>query len=103
MSSLLERPFVRVALLCGILHFVLLGLLAGLLFLLSHIPPRAANLDPLILFFQWIYDILYLPIATVRWLWPGESSPWLLNIMARIGGSAMVGLAGAGVAARRRN
>ncbi len=92
MSKLLERPFTRTAALWAVLHFVMLGLLAGLLYLLIHIPPKAANLDPLILAAQWVADVIYFPILALRWLWPGESSPWLLNVLTRLGGSVVFGL-----------
>ena len=95
MSSPLHSRFAQETALGALLHFIALALLAACLFLLIHIPPRAASLDPLILFFHWIYEGLYLPIAAIRWLWPGETSPWWLNLSVRIIGHGVVGVAGA--------
>jgi len=97
MIELLDRPLVRVAAFWALIHFVALGLISGLIFVLAHIPPKAVNLDSLILAVHWVYDLFYTPIALVRWLWPGESSPWVLNVLLRVLGSGLVGAAAAGL------
>ncbi len=96
MPSSRQKRFAQEAALGALLHFIALTLLAGGMFLLVHIPPRAAPMDSLILFFQWIYDVLYSPLAALRWLWPGEASPWWLNAGVRVLGHALVGTAAAG-------
>lgn len=93
MTKLLERPFVRDAALWAILHFVALGMMSGLLYLVVHISPRAVNLDSLILVLHGMFRLIYLPIAALRGLWPGETSPWALNAFVRLGGSVLFGVA----------
>lgn len=91
MNELWEHPLVRLAAFWAFLHFVVLALMSGLIFLLAHVPPKAVNLDSLILATHWVYGVFYSPIAFLRWLWPGESSPWVLNVLLRAAGSALVG------------
>ena len=95
MSAPSRNRFAQEVALGALLHFVGMALLSAGLFLLIHIPPRAASLDPLILFLHRIYDVLYLPLAAVRWLWPGEASPWWLNLSVRLLGHTLVGMASA--------
>lgn len=91
-----QKRFAQEAALGALLHFIALTLLAGGLFLLAHVPPRAAAMDSLILIFQWVYEVLYFPLASLRWLWPGEASPWWLNGAVRLLGHTLVGAALAG-------
>lgn len=92
MTKLLERPFIRDAALWTVLHFVALGIMSVLLSVVVHISPRAVNLDSLILVLHGIYQAIYLPIAALRGLWPGETSPGALNFLARAGGSVLFGI-----------
>lgn len=95
MAQLLEKPFFRNTVLWCILHFIALSLMSGLLYLVIHISPQAVNLDSLILLLHAVFKALYLPIAALRGLWPGETSPWAINFLARAGGSVLVGVAAA--------
>jgi hypothetical protein len=93
MAKLLEQHFFRNTVMWGILHFVAISLMSGLLYLVIHISPQAGNLDSLILVLHAIYKALYLPIAALRGLWPGETSLSAINFFARAGGSVLVGVA----------
>ena len=53
--------------------------LDGVIYLAAHVPPKAVNLDVPIRALQRVYEILRAPRFVLRWLWPGENSPLLLN------------------------
>ena len=83
-------------LLFGLLHYAVLLALAGLIFLLNHIPPKAVNLDPLILVLFKVEQVLTAPRRILLWLYPGETTPrWLpfaLNLLnSLVWGAALAG------------
>ena len=77
----MNRPFIRRVVLYALLYYVLLLALNAVIFLLSHIPPKAVNLDFLILKFGEVERILLWPRSLLRRLWPGESTPTALNYL----------------------
>lgn len=68
----------------SVFYFLVLELLDGLIFLLSHVPPKAANLDGLILKFYAVERLLAAPRGLLRSLWPWESTPPGFNILLTI-------------------
>lgn len=86
-------PFWKCALAWGLAHFICYTLLDGLLYLMIHIPPRAVNIDSLILAVHFVFKILHFPRDLLRWLWPGETSFWLLNFATKAGVSVCWGMA----------
>ena len=93
----MSRPFVKRVVLLAILHYLLFISLDGVIFFVSHIPPKAVNLDGPIRALQWVYEILRAPRALLRWLWPGEHTPSLLNWALTALNSLIWGLALAGL------
>jgi hypothetical protein len=75
----MNRQFIRRAVVYALLYYVVLLALDAVIFLLSHIPPKAVNLDFLILKFGEVERILLWPRSMLRRLWPGESTPTGLN------------------------
>ena len=74
-----DRAFCRQLGLFALLHFLLLHTLAGAAYLLSHLPTSVLHLDPFILFLERVHRMLWFPRDQLRWLWPGERTPGLLN------------------------
>jgi hypothetical protein len=94
-----RRRFVRSALLFGLLQYAVLLLLAGLIFLLNHIPPKAVSLDPLILVLFRVEQVLTAPRRILLWLCPGESTPRGLPFALAVFNSVVWGVALAGAKA----
>jgi hypothetical protein len=80
----MNRRTVTQVLVFAVLYFLVLELLDGLIFLLSHVPPKAANLDGLILKFYAVERLLAAPRGFLRSLWPWESTPPGFNILLTI-------------------
>ena len=74
-----DRALARQIVLFALLHFVLLHTLAGAAYLLSHLPTSVLRFDPAILFLERVHRVLWFPRDLLRWLWPGERTPGLLN------------------------
>jgi len=96
-SSSRRRLFLKLALLLALAHFALLCLVDGALFVAAHIPPKAFNLDGLVLFLLPAHQVLRAPRLFLQWIWPGEITPWLLTwpmapLNSLIWGSALAGL-----------
>ncbi len=96
--SWLNRRFLKLVILFSLLHFLVMVAVDGVIYLAAHIPPKAVNLDAPIRWLQQVYEILRAPRFILRWLWPGEHSPLLLNWLLTILNSLVwgVGLAGLG-------
>ena len=79
-SARSNAPTLRPAqiLLFALLHYVVLLLLAGMIFVLIHVPPKAVDLDGLILVLVQAETVLTAPRKLLLWLWPGEATPALL-------------------------
>jgi len=75
----MNRQFLRSVVLYALLYYLVLLALDAVIFLLSHIPPKAVNLDFLILKFGGLESLLLWPRSLLRRLWPGESTPTVLN------------------------
>jgi hypothetical protein len=92
------RGFLRSVLLFALLHYLALLVTAGVIFLLSHVPPKTFNLDGAILvLFQW-ENLLTAPRKLFLRLWPGELTPGWLSFVTTVLNSL---LWGAGLAALR--
>jgi len=87
------RRFLKSVVLLGVCHWLLLICLAGIIFAASHIPPKAVNLDSLILGLQRVVAFLVLPREFLLWLWPGEATPGWLPVATRILNSLIWGFA----------
>ena len=75
----MNRQFLRRVVLYALFYYVVLLALDAVIFLLSHIPPKAVNLDFLILKLGGLETLLRWPRSLLRHLWPGESTPTALN------------------------
>lgn len=73
-------------------HYALLKALDGMIFLLAHLPPKAANLDTVILMLNKVETILVAPRIFLRWLWQNETTPQALNIFLIILNSLLWGI-----------
>ena len=85
--------------LLALLHYVASLLLGGLIYLLSHAPPKAFSLDAPIL---WLVGVEAVLAAPRKWLleaWAGETTPrWLIPATTLLNSMAW-GLALAGIRA----
>ena len=68
----------------SVVYYLVFLLLNGFIYLLSHVPPKAANLDGLILKFYAVERFLAEPRVLLRSLWPWESTPPGFNILLTI-------------------
>jgi hypothetical protein len=87
------RRFLKSVVLLAVCHWLLLMCLAGIIFAASHIPPKAVNLDSLILGLQRVAAFLALPREFLLWLWPREATPGWLPAATRILNSLIWGFA----------
>ena len=71
----MKRPFLRQVFLFTFLFFLGSLLLNTLIFFLSHIPPKAINLDGLLLALVTLQRLFAWPRVLLRLLWPGENTP----------------------------
>lgn len=95
----MHRRFWKVILLFALLHYGACLLVGGVIFLLSHIPPKAVNLDRLIL---WLFDaenVLQAPRSLLLRCWWGEATPRWWSAASTVGGSLVCGAALAGLRA----
>jgi hypothetical protein len=95
----LNRRFIKQALLFAVLYYVAVLALEGIIFGLSHIPPKAINLYMLILRLGDVEKILAWPRVLLRKLWPGESTPAILNHLLSVLNCLLWGLGLAGTKA----
>src|SRR3989442_12919311 len=87
------RRFLKSVVLLAVCHWLLFICLAGIIFGASHIPPKAVNLDSLILGLQRGSAFLALPREFLLWLWPGEATPRWLPAAPRVLTSLILGFA----------
>jgi len=97
-SEASQVPAVRplTVLLFGLAHYGLLLLLAALIFFASHLPPKAVNVDGVIMVLFQAETVLTAPRKLLLWLWPGESTPGLLSVLTTFVNSLAWGCALAG-------
>ena len=98
-SSTARRRLIRQVILFALLQYTILLALSGFIFLASHFPPSAANLDSLIVGLVNIESILEGPRKLLLRLWPWESTPRGFGIVASVCNSLAWGL---GLTAMRR-
>ena|GEM_PF-5477751 len=77
----------------AVLHFVVLKAVEGTIFLVSHVPPKAVNLDGVYAFLVHIEDVLKFPRWLVDKLWRWETTPQVLPLALTIFNSAVWGAA----------
>jgi hypothetical protein len=80
----MKPQFMRQVFLFAILFLFASLLLDALIVLLSHIPPKAINLDGLLLALGSVERFFAWPRVLLRHLWPGENTPAWLNQVAYI-------------------
>jgi membrane protein YdbS with pleckstrin-like domain len=81
----------------AVLHFVVLKIVAGIIFFAQHVPPKAVNLDGVIAIIVLVEDVLVFPRWLVLKLWPWETTPAGLGLALTIFNSAVWGAALAGL------
>lgn len=89
----MSRRFFKLLLLFGLLHYFVVLCLAGILFLISHIPPKAVNLDVVILALFNVESVLTGPRKLLLRFWPGESTPGWLSFTSTVANSFLWGTA----------
>ena len=87
----MKRRVVKLALVLALLHYVVLLCISGIIFLLNHVPPKAVNLDTVILVLFNVEWILTAPRKFLLWAWPGESTPNGLSMATTILNSVLWG------------
>src|ERR1043166_9165878 len=83
--------------LVSFVHYAGLLLLTLLVFLASHVPPKAVNLESVVLALFRGETILTGPRKIMLWLWPGENTPGLLSFLATVLNSLLWGCVLAGL------
>lgn len=79
-------------LLFALLHYLVLSGVSGVVFLTSHTPPNAVNLEALVNALVAVENILVAPRKLILWLWPWEHTPSHLGLMLTCGNSIAWGL-----------
>ena len=59
----------------AVLHFVVLKAVEGIIFFVSHTPPKAVNLEVLEAVLVHVEDVLKFPRWLIIKLWPWETTP----------------------------
>lgn len=88
----MKRRFLKSVALWALLHYLALLCLEGVMFLVSHIPPKAVNLDGMILGLQYVQELLTAPRRFLLWLYPWENTPAGLGILLTLLNSLTWGL-----------
>lgn len=93
----MNRRFLKQVLLFALLYFLVSFVLDGVIFLLSHVPPKVVNLDSFLLKLGSVEQFLIWPRLLLRWLWRGETTPGIFNYVlpvlnALVWGMALTGL-----------
>ncbi len=81
MKSEHRKKWLRQVAVFALLYLVVALGLDAVIFLLSHIPPTAINLDGVILRLGDLAKVLVWPRLVLRRLWPGESTPLVFNYL----------------------
>jgi len=81
----------------AVLHFVVLKAVEGIIFFVSHVPPKAVNLDVVYNILVHVEDVLKFPRLLVMKFWPWETTPRGLGLALTIFNSAVWGAALAGL------
>jgi len=87
----MNRRFIKLVILFGLIHYATVLSVAGLIFVISHIPPRAVILDVVILALFKIEWVLIAPRKFLLWLWPGELTPVWLGFATTLSNSLLWG------------
>jgi hypothetical protein len=83
----------RAFLLFALLHYFIRLCFSGLIFLVSHIPPGAVNMDPLLSALVAIETVLVGPRKALLWLWPWETTPTGFGVALTLSNSLIWGVA----------
>ena len=89
----MKRRFLKSVGLWALAHYLALMCLEGVMFLASHLPPKAVNLDGMILALQYVEELLTAPRRFLLWLYPWETTPAGLGIFLTVVNSLTWGLA----------
>ena len=81
----------------GLFYYLFFLALDAVIYLLSHVPPKAVDLNSLVLFLFDLERVLAAPKAFLRWLWPGESTPRYLSLVVTFLNCVLWGLVLAGL------
>ncbi len=98
-SSTARRRLIRQVILFALLQYAVLLAVSGVIFLASHFPPSAANLDSVIVVVVNVESILEGPRKLLLHVWPWESTPRGFGIVASLFNCLVWGL---GLTALRR-
>ena len=83
-SSTATRRLIWQVILFALLQYAVLLAVSGLIFLTSHFPPSAANLDSVIVGLVNVESILEGPRKFLLHLWPWETTPRGFGIVASL-------------------
>ena len=83
-APVILAPWIKQVLKFGLLYYLVLLVLHGVIFMVGHIPPAAVNLDGLVLGLYRVEHVLAAPRFMLRRLWPGETTPALLSLLLTI-------------------
>ena len=93
----MNRRLLKLVVLFALLQYAVQLSLGGIIFLLSHVPPKAVNLDGLVLALVRVEDLLVTPRRLLLRLWPGETTPGGLGLCLTILNSLVWGCSLAGL------
>ncbi|MDB6016654.1 MAG: hypothetical protein JWR19_1143 [Pedosphaera sp.] len=95
----MNRRFLKQVILFGLLYYLIFLALNGVIFLISHIPPKAVNLDHVALGLYAVEHALAAPRFLLRRLWPGEATPIYFQFLIALCNCLLWGFALAGLKA----
>jgi hypothetical protein len=87
----MNRRVVKLVILFALLHYITVLCVGGLIFLISHVPPKAIDLDGVIRALFNLELVLTAARKLLLWLYPGEATPGWLGIVTAILSSALWG------------
>jgi hypothetical protein len=93
----MNSRFIKQTLLFAVIYYFLMLALGVVILILSHIPPGLMNLDWVILKIGVIREILGWPRPLLRRLWPAETTPAAVNLLATVMTCLIWGFALSGV------
>ena len=89
----MNRGALKSVLWFALLHYLAALSLAGIIFLMIHIPPKAVNLDEVIAILHAGQSVLAGPRKLLLLVYPGEATPGWLSLVSTILSSLVWGVA----------
>ena len=89
----MNRRLLKSVLWFALLHYLAALCLAGIIFLVSHVPPKAVNLDGLMVILHAGQSVLAGPRKLLLWAYPGEATPGWLGPVSTVLNSLVWGVA----------